>query len=105
MHDATAIDQSVPKYEDGILFIALNTDLQRQFEFIQETWLDNPAFQGLDNDKDPVSGDNDGGSDFTIQALPCDQRIKGLQRFVKVKGGGYFFLPGISALQFLANLK
>jgi Dyp-type peroxidase family len=105
MHDATAIDQSVPKYEDGILFIALNTDLQRQFEFIQETWLDNPAFQGLDNDKDPVSGDNDGGSDFTIQALPCDQRIKGLQRFVKVKGGGYFFLPGIRALQFLANLK
>jgi hypothetical protein len=30
-------------------------------------------------------------------------RITGLPQFVTVLGGGYFFLPGIRALRFLAS--
>jgi deferrochelatase/peroxidase EfeB len=93
-----------PGYGDqGICFIALNADLRRQFEFIQQTWLNNPTFNGLDNDKDPIVGDNDGNGDMTMQAEPVDYHVHGLPRFVTVKGGGYFFLPGIRALRFLAN--
>jgi Dyp-type peroxidase family len=89
--------------DEGILFIAINADLRRQFEFMQQTWLNNPTFQGLDKDIDPMAGNNDGTAGFTVQREPCDQRVNGLPRFVSVKGGGYFFLPGIRALRFLAS--
>ncbi|MGH7948252.1 MAG: Dyp-type peroxidase, partial [Candidatus Binataceae bacterium] len=94
-----------PKSNKGLYFVAINADLRRQFEFIQQTWINNPTFHGLDDDKDPIVGDNDGRGEFTIQAKPVDKRICGLRRFVTVRGGGYFFLPGIKALKFLANYR
>jgi Dyp-type peroxidase family len=93
------------KYDQGIFFIALNADLRRQFEFIQQLWINNPTFNGLDNEKDPIVGDNENGGEFTIQANPVNHHIRGLQRFVTVGGGGYFFLPGIRALNFLSNYR
>jgi len=95
-----------PKYDQGLYFIALNADLRRQFEFVQQSWLNNPSFNGIDNDKDPIVGDNesDRGS-FTIQSRPINERLSGLPRFVTVRGGGYFFLPGIRAIGFLARCQ
>ena len=40
---------------------------------------------------------------FTIAARPAPRRVHDLPRFVDVKGGQYFFLPGIQALEFLAG--
>jgi Dyp-type peroxidase family len=94
-----------PKVNQGLFFIALNADLRRQFEFIQQLWINDPSFNGLDNDKDPIAGNNDGYGEFTIQAKPFNHHIQGLPRFVTVGGGGYFFLPGINALGFLANYQ
>jgi Dyp-type peroxidase family len=91
--------------DQGICFIALNADLLRQFEFIQYTWLNNPQFNGLDNDKDPIAGDSDGHTQFTIQATPINCHVRGVPRFVTMKGGGYFFLPGIRTLRFLAHYE
>jgi Dyp-type peroxidase family len=89
--------------DQGLLFIALNADLRRQFEFIQQTWLNNPNCNGLQGEKDPLIGDNDGSGMFTVQCNSTDRRLHGLSRFVKVRGGGYFFLPGVKALNFLAG--
>jgi Dyp-type peroxidase family len=94
-----------PKLDEGLCFIAINADLRRQFEFIQQTWLNNPTFNGLDDDKDPIVGDNSGRGEFTIQEEPVNEHVYGLPSFVTVKGGGYFFLPGIRALKFLANYQ
>lgn len=94
-----------PKCEEGIYFIALNADLGRQFEFVQQLWINNPTFNGLDNDIDPIGGANDGTGDFTIQAKPISRHFPGLERFVVTRGGGYFFLPGISAVRFVANFQ
>jgi deferrochelatase/peroxidase EfeB len=88
--------------ENGLCFLALNADIQRQFEFIQQTWLNSPKFGGLYEDKDPLVGDNDGTGHLTIPCLPVRQRVNGIPRFVRVRGGGYFFLPGLAALRFLA---
>jgi Dyp-type peroxidase family len=88
--------------EQGLLFMAVNADIQRQFEFVQQTWLNSTKFGGLTDSKDPVVSDNDGTGVMVIQARPARQRLHGLPRFVHVLGGGYFFLPGISALRFLA---
>jgi hypothetical protein len=31
--------------------------------------------------------------------------VTGMPRFVTVRGGGYFFMPGLSAVRYLASLK
>jgi len=92
--------------DQGICFIALNGDLLRQFEFVQQNWLNDPTFMDLNADRDPIVGDHDEangeGAGFTIQAQPAARRLAGMPRFVTVKGGGYFFMPGLKTLRFLA---
>jgi Dyp-type peroxidase family len=89
----------------GLLFVCLNGDIERQFEFVQHTWLNNPNFAGLNGEVDPVVGDPErSGGRFTEQREPVRRRIGGLSRFVTTRGGGYFFLPGVPALEYLAAL-
>jgi Dyp-type peroxidase family len=99
------LSKNNPKYEQGLFFIALNADLRRQYEFVQQLWINDPSFNGLDNDRDPLVGDNSSGGEFTIQAKPINRHLRGLPRFVVMRGGGYFFLPGIRAIRFLASYK
>jgi Dyp-type peroxidase family len=91
--------------EQGLLFIAINATLHRQFEFIQQSWLNNPKFNGLYDERDPLCSANSGDAMMTIQARPVRERIHGLPRFVTVRGGAYFFLPSIRALNFLAQIR
>jgi len=103
-------------HEKGLLFMGLNADLQQQFEFIQHIWSNNlqPNKKTLYNDPDPVIGvpdDKDprhrqGKADyrFAMQQEPVTKYVSGLERFVRIRGGGYFFLPGISAVRYLATL-
>lgn len=87
--------------ERGLHFICLNANISRQFEFIQNTWINNNKFSGSYNDADQLSGAN--VSDFTIQQRPVSRHLKDVPAFVKVRGGGYFFLPSHSALKFLSE--
>ncbi|HSV65722.1 MAG TPA: Dyp-type peroxidase [Mycobacteriales bacterium] len=94
-----------PTAERGLHFLCLAGNLSRQFEFVQHTWLNNPTFHGLYADPDPVVGSRPAsGGDFTSPARPVRRRYRGLPRFVRTRGGAYFFLPGISALRYLAHL-
>ncbi|MGH2579084.1 MAG: Dyp-type peroxidase, partial [Actinomycetota bacterium] len=91
--------------ERGLVFLCLNGDIERQFEFVQHTWLNNPEFAGLCSEVDPLVGDpGPGGGHFTEQREPVRRRLGGLSRFVTVKGGAYFFMPGVPALRYLAQL-
>ena len=38
----------------GLVFLGLNADLERQFEFIQQNWINNTAFAGLSDERDPL---------------------------------------------------
>lgn len=92
--------------ERGLIFVCLNADFERQFEFVQNTWLVNPFFAGLYDEVDPLVGTQPtGGGRFTLQAEPVRRVARGVPDFVTVKGGGYFFLPGISALRYLSRLS
>lgn len=100
----TTEDDGTPR---GVLFLGLNSDLKRQFEFVQQTWIQRSKFNGLYDETDPVLGNHGDGSglnNLTIQNNPVRQRLTGLPQFVTVKGGAYLFLPGISALCFFANI-
>jgi len=94
-----------PSAERGLYFMCLAGNLSRQFEFVQHTWLNNPTFHGLYQETDPVvGGRSPAARDFTAPARPVRRRYRGVPQFVHVRGGGYFFLPGISALRYLAHL-
>jgi deferrochelatase/peroxidase EfeB len=94
-------------WERGLHFICFNTHIGRQFEFIQHSWVNNAKFDGLYEDDDPIVGSRGAsgapGGVFTIQGEPVRTRVTGMPRFVHVRGGGYFFMPGLRALRFLAG--
>jgi Dyp-type peroxidase family len=88
----------------GIASFILCASLIRQFEFAQNVWINDPNFHELGNERDPLIGTQDGSFDFTIPKRPIRRKITGLPSFTTVKGGAYFFLPGVKALRYLAAL-
>jgi len=79
---------------EGTFFMCLNTDIERQFEFVQQSWINGRNFHGLRNEYDPVSTNS---GEFTIQCPGANYQFK-MDKFVTVRGGGYFFMPGKDAL-------
>ena len=102
--DAALTESLAPDEARGLHFICLNGNIARQFEFVQNTWLNNPKFAGLYDDSDPLVGQSAPyGGTFTMPSESVRARINGMPRFVRVRGGAYFFLPGLNALRHLAS--
>ena len=86
------------------MFLALNASFRRQFEFVQQTWVNNPKFGGLFDERDPLVGKVEKeGQHFSIPGDPARRRICGLSTFVAMRGGGYFFVPSLAALEWLSR--
>ena len=88
----------------GIAAFIIGADLVRQFEFAQNVWINDKAFHELGNEHDPICGTQDGTLDFTVPKRPIRKVHKGIPAFTTLKGGGYFFLPGLNGLRYLASL-
>lgn len=88
--------------ERGIAAFIGCADLARQFEFIQNVWVNDKEFRELGNEHDPICGTQDGSMDFTMPRRPIKRVMKGIPAFCTVRGGAYFFLPGLRALRYLA---
>jgi Dyp-type peroxidase family len=96
----------------GLFFICFNSDISRQFEFVQHTWANNGKFDGLYNDVDTIVGVHGSvtsntvyNTQFEVQACPIRKRYENIPTFVTIKGGEYFFLPGIKAINYLTELN
>src|SRR6185295_15400487 len=88
----------------GLMFMCLNGDLERQFEFVQQTWLGSTTFHGLAGERDPIGTHRDGcPTGYTVPTRDGPVRLKEMKRFVTPRGGGYFFLPGRRFLEFLGG--
>lgn len=89
----------------GLLFLCLNANIERQFEFVQHSWVNNVKFGRQYNEKDPIIGAFEEGNDnkFSIPGTPLRTRMKDFPRFVHTRGGGYFFLPGLKALDHITG--
>ncbi len=93
--------------EHGIIMLVVCASLFRQFEFVQQQWLQ----YGLDfqsgNDTCPLVGNHVPGTKFVIETTAesgkppfiCDQ----MPQFVEVRGGAYFFIPSLTALRLIAQ--
>jgi Dyp-type peroxidase family len=79
----------------GILFTCIVADLERQFEFVQTQWINDPL----------VGPHGETGSAFTIPEAPIRRRLIGLSEFVVNRGGEYCFMPSFRALRWIADLK
>ena len=89
----------------GVAFMCLQASIARQFEFIQSQWLgDGNAFR-LGDDQDVLLGpqDHPGTHKMTVPGEPPFFHGP-LDRLVTVRGGEYFFCPGVNGLRHLAAL-
>jgi hypothetical protein len=90
----------------GTHFFCVNASIRSQFEFVQQTWCNNPHFGGLHDNKDPIAGDaaraGEAPSRMTIPGRPT-VRTAAFPRFVTVRAAAYFFMPSLTALRFLAQ--
>jgi hypothetical protein len=89
----------------GVVFMCLQANIQRQFEFVQSQWMnDGNAFR-LGDDQDALLGVHDAPlSKMTVQGEP-PHFVGPLSRVVTVRGGDYFFVPGINGLHFIAAVS
>lgn len=92
-----------PSDPRGLLFFCYQTDLERQFEFVQSQWINNPKFPpfptGVTPGEDPIIAQSPIGS---FQLDPNKPNIS-VRHFVTTTGGEYFFAPSIDALQKLGD--
>lgn len=96
-------DQPEDGIERGVAAFIGCASLVRQFEFTMNVWTNDPTFHELKNEHDPIFGTQDGTMDFTIPKRPIKRKIAGLPAFTTIRGGAYFFLPGLQGLRFLAE--
>ncbi len=96
--------EDMPTGDVGLLFMAYQSNLADQFEFTQQSWVNNPDFLNPATGADPVIGQSFGptsqhwptGWNQPLKAEPFD-----FSKWVTLQGGGYFFAPSISTLKAL----
>ncbi len=92
----------------GIIFMAINSSIKGQFEFVQQQWANYGNDFKLSNDKDPIIGNQpaDGGK-MVVQNDPKGDKppffCSAIPRFVETRGGEYFFIPSLTALRRIAE--
>ena len=95
--------------EKGLLFMCVNASIERQYEFIQQTWMASGSFHGLRGEKDPLIGSqtvDEAGDPVGRYAIPRWEgslALQGMPSFITTRGGGYFFLPSKSALRYMLS--
>jgi len=88
----------------GLLFMCFQSNLKRQFNFIQKRWANAPGFPPFRGRPgiDPLIGQgNEGGHCWPKRYGSEDEIQFNFAGFIKMKGGEYFFAPSIGFLKSL----
>ena len=108
--DAALQPGPVEEQPRGLHFACINASILRQFEFVQGAWLMSSKFDGMTGESDPLLGNREPfgacpvTSGFTVpREGRVSRHLSDLPSFVTVRGGAYFFMPGLRALRWLAR--
>ncbi len=94
----------------GLLFVAYQSSIARQFEFVQSKWVNDPSFPNLkvlakdekgkvlDDGQDPIMAQDTPAAPFTMPVSGKAAHQFMMQHFVTTTGGDYFFQPSIAAI-------
>jgi len=98
--------------EHGVIMMIVNADLSRQFEFVQEQWINYGNDFRLSNDQDPLLGNNGfnqngrGKGRMMIEGDAITRKppyfCSGIPTMVETRGGDYFFVPSMTCLRMIA---
>jgi Dyp-type peroxidase family len=99
--------------ERGIVMLIVCASPFRQFEFVQQQWINYGLDLRAGNDTCPIIGNHCDGTDgrgpkakFVIPAEPDSGHppfiVEGIPQFVETRGGEYFFVPSMTALRMIA---
>jgi Dyp-type peroxidase family len=88
----------------GLLFLSIQSCIEDQFEFLQARWINDAIRPKMPGGNDMVVGQNapaeDGVRRCGIFGSGLEQaEVKTAKQWVIPTGGGYFFVPSISALR------
>ncbi len=93
--------------EHGIVMLCHCASLSRQFEFVQQQWVNFGLDFNAGNDSCPIVGNHPDGARFVIAVDPDSGRApfiaSKLPQFVSTRGGDYFFAPSITALRMIGS--
>ncbi len=93
--------------EHGVIFMALCASLSRQFEFVQQQWMEYGLDFNVGNDTCPVIGLHSPDVKHVIPADPASEDppyiCAAMPQFVTTRGGEYFFIPGLNGLRMIAE--
>jgi hypothetical protein len=92
----------------GIIIMMVNADIGRQFEFVQQQWINYGNDFRAGNDKEVILGNHnkDNPSKAVIPVDPDSEEppyfVRNIPRLVETRGGDYFFMPSMTALRMIA---
>jgi len=104
-YDLNALSEADDEVPRGAIFLFISAKAMATLEFLQQEWINDGDFIGAGSERDPIIGRQEDGATFTIPREPVRQRIHGIDTFNVLRGGEYFFMPSLSALNWLANLS
>ena len=99
---ATA-DQDPAHGNRGLLFLGIQSSIEEQFEFLQARWINDEARPKAPSGNDMVVGQNTPARDGVRRCSLfgggfAQAEVRAAGQFVTPSGGGYFFVPSLSAL-------
>ena len=108
------------KDEHGVVMMVVCSSLFRQFEFVQQQWVNYGLDARAGNDTCPIVGNHSQGAatpdeaarkrngpkaKFVIPAAKDSSHppfiIEGVPQFIETRGGEYFFVPSLTALRMI----
>jgi deferrochelatase/peroxidase EfeB len=104
-YDSNALSEADDEVPRGAIFLFISAKAMATIEFLQQEWINDGDFIGANGERDPIIGRQDEGATFTVPKEPVRRRLRGIETFNVLRGGEYFFMPSISALNWLANLE